>query len=100
MATIFFARKGTDPNRASVGQHVSIETVVDKLASYSSQYRSSPPIINPDDKPSPYSAYTLTVVEVESSETSSTFPKAGFYWFSEVPPDLCCTLLGLREPAR
>lgn len=98
MATIFFARTGTDPNRASNGQDVSIGTVIDKLVGYSSQFRSDPPIINPDDNPSPYSSYTLTVVEVELSETSSMFPNAGFYWFPDVSPELCCTLLGFREP--
>ena len=98
MATVFFARTGTDENRSSHGQQVSIETIVRTLSSYDSKYRAEPPIINAEERPSPYSRYTQTVVEIGKEELCPRFPNAGCYWFYSNRPAECRVILDLPEP--
>ena len=48
MATVFFARKGTSPTRASAGHDVPMALIVEQLGEHQFYHRTEPPIINPD----------------------------------------------------
>lgn len=93
MATLFFSRDGKDPNRAESKGELSIETVMAFFQSYDHYYFSNPPGINPDSNPSPYSALTNVVVEIEENETNGKFPKPGYYWFPKLSPKDCEALI-------
>ena len=100
MATLFFARSGDDPNRSSSGIEVPTDLVVSNVHNKDKHFRSSPPVINPDRPASPYSAYEHVVIEIHRNEVSTTFPKAGYYWFPELSPASACLLFGIDLPAR
>jgi hypothetical protein len=96
MATIFFARTGSDPNRADRGLQMPINSVVRALSSYESKYLANPPLINSEEKPSPCSEPTQTVLEIDADKACARFPKAGFYWFFSIRPKECAALLGMN----
>lgn len=100
MATVFFARIGNDENRAERGVPVTMALVVEKMAALERRYKPEPPIVNDSTgrNASPYSAPTLSVVEVEQSEVCAQFNKAGYYWFTGLTPAQCSALLGLGPP--
>ena len=98
MAILFFSRTGTDAERADQGRAVPIATVIRSLGKHDSRFQQEPPIVNGDEKPSQYSAYTQTVIQVDHAEVCQEFPKAGYYWFPSVRPAECLVLLGLAEP--
>lgn len=101
MATLYFGRNGNDPNRASAGIDVSIQALSEALGRFDKRFTGEePPVVNPGEKAHEYGPYTLTVVHVESKDTNPTFPKSGYYWFPELPPESCAELLGLEMPDR
>ena len=100
MANVFFGRKGRSENRASTKQWVSVDVVVQGLKGHEPRYFNGPPVVNGDETPSEFSAYTLTVVEIDEDEICAMFPRSGYYWFPDLTMEQCCTLLGVHEPQR
>jgi hypothetical protein len=74
MATLFFAREGLDLDRATSVLEIPLSDFLVHFDGLASKFFSGPPQINPDSTPSPYSAYTLVVLEVESDETGPGHP--------------------------
>jgi hypothetical protein len=97
MATLFFSRDGKDPNRAESKAELSMTTVMQFFQKYDHYYFINPPGINPDKEPSPYSAYTNVVVEIEKDEVNEKFPKPGFYYFLTLQPNDCIELINRHE---
>ena len=95
MAIVFFAREGSDPNRANQGQYVDMQIILEHFSNSDIRYSKNPPIINSHKNPTPYSRYTLTVVEVEEGETNDKFTEPGYYWLCRVAPKECAELLSL-----
>ena len=100
MANLFFAREGRDPNRSSQGIHMDITDVVDNFSNKEKIFFRQPPLINPENNPSPYSSYTLVVIEIEEGELSETFPDIGFYYFPNITPAQCVETLNIDNPPR
>ncbi|BEH09084.1 MULTISPECIES: hypothetical protein [Geobacter] len=97
MATLFFSRDGKDPNRAESKAELSMATVMQFFQKYDHHYFADPPGINTHKEPSPYSAYTNVVVEIENNEINEKFTKAGFYWFPQLQPNDCKELINRHE---
>lgn len=97
MAALFFSRDGKDPNRAESKAELSMTTVMQFFQKYDHYYFADPPGINPDKEPSPYSAYTNVVVEVEKDEVNEKYSKAGFYWFPKLKPSDCTDLIQQQQ---
>jgi hypothetical protein len=95
MATLFFSRDGRDPSRAESKSKLSIRTVMNFFQKHEYFHSSKPPLINPEHEPSPYSAYTNVVVEIEENEINEKFTKSGFYWFPKLKPSDCEELISL-----
>lgn len=96
MPKVFFAREGTDQNRSSQGIYIDMKAILQHFGETETKYFPGAPLINENKNPSPYSAYTLTVVDVEEDETNEKFPKTGFYWLCQVDPKDCAKLLNLH----
>jgi hypothetical protein len=97
MATLFFSRNGKDPSRAENKGELTIEKVMQFFKNQDLYYFPTPPLINPEDNPSPYSGYTNVVIEIGNSEVNEKFTKSGFYYFPKVQPSDCKELINLRE---
>lgn len=100
MATVFFARIGSDPNRADPGIEVPMSSVLEHLSGLDRRYTNEPPVIADETgkNSSPYGAPTQSVVEIEAGDVSPQFPKPGYYWFPGLAPERCRALLGLAAP--
>jgi hypothetical protein len=98
MATLFFAREGLDPNRATSVIEIPLSEFLAHFEGLAATFFSGPPEINPDSKPSPYSPYTLVVLEVEDDEIGAEYSKPGFYYFPSLRPKECADALGIEMP--
>ena len=98
MATLFFAREGSDPNRSGLGTEIDLTALSKHYGSVLKQYFVTPPLINPDANPSPYSKPKLVVVSVQPEEVNDVFTKTGFYYLPDVSPEHCAETLGISIP--
>ena len=98
MATLFFAREGLGRDRATSVLEIPLADFLVHFDGLPTKFFSGPPEINPDSTPSPYSAYTLVVLEVENNETEPGYLKPGFYYFPSLRPSDCAQTLGIEMP--
>lgn len=95
MATLYYARTGLDPDRATRQDDFPAAIIVAKLGQFPVRYFSGPPEINPSDPSRPYGNPTLCVVHFEAEEVCTQFPKEGYYFFHDLTPQRCSSILGL-----
>jgi hypothetical protein len=85
MATIFFIRKGSQPDNIASSRDVSVEDLIHLYGSAPSNYQYmkgvSSPYINIDQEPANASSDPdYVVVKIEGNEVNQdTFPDEGFY---------------------
>ncbi|MEA3277058.1 MAG: hypothetical protein U9Q81_17585 [Pseudomonadota bacterium] len=98
MATLFFAREGSDLDRTTQGIQVTLSEFLKHFGDHASKHFVDPPAVNPDKKRSRYSPYTLVVLEIAKDEGEGTYAKAGYYYFPGLSPQECAATLSIDMP--
>ncbi|MEP6907106.1 MAG: hypothetical protein ABI858_03875 [Pseudoxanthomonas sp.] len=91
MATIFFLKDGKKANGDRLTRHfeIQMDSATQHLAKYNNRFKERPPTINGDILANDFAPYKHVLLEVDQSETNTSFPKAGFYYLIGLTPREC-----------
>lgn len=100
MAALHFVKDGVTERGTSLtkSHEVEIEEAQSKLGERNSRFSEGVPRINSDKRANEFAEYRYVVLEILPGEEGGTFDRPGYYFFPELTPRDCQSLLEQSGP--